>query len=134
MVGFPGETDDDFTETLELIKEIEFDNVFSFKYSDRDGTRASRMENKIDEAVKIERLKILQDTQKQITLKRNRGLEGKIEEVLVDGSSRSGNQMKGRTRTNKIVNFDCDNSGIGDTFNVLIKRGLINSLKGEVTG
>ncbi len=131
MVGFPGETNDDFKKTLDLIEKIEFDNIFSFKYSDRKGTRASQMEGKIDEDEKSNRLLILQEMQKRITLARNRVLEGKIEQILIEGISKRKNQMSGRTGSNKIVNFTSDNNKLGELVNVRIKRGYINSLQGE---
>ncbi|MFC1494605.1 tRNA (N6-isopentenyl adenosine(37)-C2)-methylthiotransferase MiaB [Thermodesulfobacteriota bacterium] len=132
IVGFPGETSADFKNTLDLIKKIEFDNLFSFKYSDRKGTKASEMPGKVAESEKAARLKELQELQKEKTLLRNRMLEGKIEEILVDGLSRRGTQYTGRTKTNKIINFNSDISIIGDLVNVNIKRAFINSLKGDL--
>ena len=131
MVGFPSETEDDFKKTLDLIEKIEFDNIFSFKYSDRTGTRASRMENKVGEREKSNRLKVLQEMQKKITLARNRKLEGKVKEILIEGKSKRKTQFTGRTNTNKIVNFISDIESIGELVNVKIKRGFINSLHGE---
>ena len=132
IVGFPGESDADFKKTLDLIEKIEFDNLFSFKYSDRKGTKASEMTNKLDEKVKSSRLKILQDLQKEKTLLRNRQLEGRTEEILVDGISKHGTQYSGRTVTNKIVNFISKSDVIGQLLNVNIKRAFINSLQGEL--
>lgn len=133
IVGFPGETDNDFKKTLDLIEKIEFDNLFSFKYSDRKGTKASEMADKLDEKVKSSRLKILQDLQKEKTLIRNKRLEGREKEILVDGiSKQGGKQYTGRTDTNKVVNFACKSNLIGQLVNVNIKRAFINSLKGEL--
>jgi tRNA-2-methylthio-N6-dimethylallyladenosine synthase len=132
IVGFPGESDADFKKTLDLIEKIEFDNLFSFKYSDRKGTRASEMINKLDEKIKSSRLKILQDLQKEKTLLRNRQLEGRTEEILVDGISKQGTQYTGRTGTNKIINFTSKSNVIGKLLNVNIKRAFINSFQGEL--
>jgi tRNA-2-methylthio-N6-dimethylallyladenosine synthase len=132
IVGFPGESEGDFKKTLDLIEKIEFDNLFSFKYSDRKGTKASEMHGKINEAEKASRLKVLQDLQKEKTLHRNRMLEGKTEEVLVDGLSRRGTQYSGRTGTNKIINFHSNKNIIGSIVKVKVKSAFINSLHGEL--
>ena len=133
MVGFPGETDEDFAMTLDLIEKVQFDALFSFKYSDRRGTFAAKMGNKVDEAEKSLRLDTLQNLQKQITRKRNRAIEGRPEEVLVEGYSKKGGQLTGRTRSNKIVNFDCNNNYIGKLVKVIIEHGYLNSLHGKFT-
>ena len=134
MVGFPGESDNDFKMTLDLIEKLEFDNLFSFKYSDRKGTLAEKMSGKIDEEVKSSRLSILQSIQKQITLKKNKILIGKKEELLVEGKSKKGGQLTGRTKTNKIVNFNSDINNIDNLIKVIIKHAFINSLRGELIG
>ena len=134
MVGFPGETDNDFQMTLDLIRKIEFDNLFSFKYSDRKGTSAERMDQKIEENEKKSRLEILQKTQKEITLKKNRGRIGNLEEVLVEGESKKGGQLTGRTLTNIIVNFDYKNNMIGKIAKVIIEDAFVNSLRGTCLG
>lgn len=133
MVGFPGETDDDFELTLDLIRNIEFDNLFSFKYSDRQGTPAARMKGKIPEDLKLERLDRLQRLQREITLRKNKELVGKSIEVLVEGKSKKGEQLTGRTGENKVVNFTCNNRYISILVNVKIKRASFNSLWGELT-
>jgi len=132
MVGFPGEAKEDYEATLDLIRRVQFDGIFSFKYSDRKGTLADSMAPKVDEQEKASRLSMLQDLQKQISLDKNRSLEGKHVEVLVEGESKKGGRLKGRTGSNKIVNFTCDNDKIGHLVNVTIKRGLLNSLLGDV--
>lgn len=131
MVGFPGESLHDFEETLDLIDKIQFESLFSFKYSDREDTLAARMKNKIDEEEKARRLNILQTMQRNITLRKNRDLEGKVLPVLVEGHSKKGNRLMGRSETNKIVNFNWNKSKIGDIVNVMIKHGSANSLQGE---
>jgi len=132
MVGFPGESDKDFELTLDLISHVEFDSLFSFKYSDRKGTSAEKMDGKIDEIVKASRLNVLQDLQKKITLKRNKALEGTQLEVLVEGSSKRGGQLAGRTASHKVVNFISNNSHLGSLHTVAIKHSFLNSLWGEV--
>ncbi|MCP4665004.1 MAG: tRNA (N6-isopentenyl adenosine(37)-C2)-methylthiotransferase MiaB [Deltaproteobacteria bacterium] len=133
MVGFPGETEKDFEWTLDLIKRVQFDSLFSFKYSDRKNTAAEKMDRKLDEPEKARRLQILQALQRQITLKKNRALEGHQVEVLVEGESKRGGQLTGRTGTNKVVNFLCNRSSIGNIVNVVIRQGLVNSLGGELS-
>jgi tRNA-2-methylthio-N6-dimethylallyladenosine synthase len=130
IVGFPGETEDDFKMTLELIDKIEFDNLFSFMYSDRKGTIAEKMEDKILEEIKLNRLTILQEKQKNITLEKNKRLEGKTEEILVDGFSKKGMQLTGRTGSNKIVNFNSNINIIGTLTKVIIEKSYANSLQG----
>jgi tRNA-2-methylthio-N6-dimethylallyladenosine synthase len=134
MVGFPGETEKDFLLTLDLMERIQFDNLYSFKYSDRKGARSAAMPEKIGEQEKSLRLNQLQKRQKQITLQKNRALEGAEVEVLVEGPSRRGNQQSGRTPSNKIVNFPCDKNILGNLVNVLIVKASINSLSGEHRG
>ena len=113
MVGFPGETEEDFLLTLDLMQHVEFDSLFSFKYSDREGTPAAKMPDKISKGVKVSRLKRLQDLQNSITLKKNRHLEGQKLTVLVEGTSKKGGQLTGRTSSNKVVNFNGDNHLVG---------------------
>ena len=130
MVGFPGETEEDFQKTLDLIQKIEFDNLFSFKYSDRKGTLAEKYKEKINEDEKSSRLIILQNIQKEITLKNNKKFEGLSTKVLVEGASKRGGQATGRTETNKVVNFTCNNNMIGSLVKVKIKRAFTNSFQG----
>ena len=132
MVGFPGESETDFEMTLDLIRQVQFDSLFSFKYSDRKGTLAQKMPDKVDKAEKSKRLSILQDLQKWITLKKNKSLEGEQVEVLVEGKGKGEGQLTGRTGSNKIVNFTCNDNLIGQLVNVVIKEGLFNSLRGEI--
>ena len=133
MVGFPGEKDNDFKLTLDLMNQVQFDALFSFKYSDRKGTFAEKMVRKVPEREKSDRLNALQSLQKQITLRKNRALESKHVTVLVEGYSKRGDQLSGRTGTNKIVNFDGKNDKIGKLVKVKVKRGFLNSLRGELS-
>jgi len=132
MVGFPGETEQDFHMTLNLIKRVQFDSLFSFKYSDRKGTVAAKMDDKVDETDKSVRLSVLQNLQKKISLKKNWALEGKQLEVLVEGYSKKGGQISGRTGSNKIMNFTSNNNLIGRLVVVTVNCGLLNSLQGEM--
>ena len=132
MVGFPGETREDFELTLDLIREVEFDGLFSFKYSDREGTKAAGFADKIPEKEKMDRLCILQDLQKRVTVIKNRRMIGREMEILVEGQSKRGSQLTGRTSTNKIVNLYCNINFIGMMVKVKIKRALANSLWGEM--
>jgi tRNA-2-methylthio-N6-dimethylallyladenosine synthase len=132
MVGFPGEGDDDFTQTLELVQEVEFDGLFSFKYSPRHGTRSAQWKDDCTLEVKQRRLAILQELQREITLRKNKRLEGTVKEVLVEGRSRnSPHRMMGRTRSNRIVNIPGGSEILGELVTVKIDEGLQNSLRGE---
>lgn len=133
IVGFPGEEDMDFKDTLDLIEKVQFDDLYSFKYSPRKGTRAAKLPNQIDETIKDERLSILQNIQKEITYKKNKALEGRIEEILVEGRSKKDNRdLTGRTRTNKVVNFEGDINLKGTLVSVRITNAYPHSLRGEL--
>ncbi|MFH1091133.1 MAG: tRNA (N6-isopentenyl adenosine(37)-C2)-methylthiotransferase MiaB [Pseudomonadota bacterium] len=133
IVGFPGETEKDFQDTLELMDQVRFDGVFSFKYSDRPGTSASRRSNKLDEETKARRLAELQQRQKSITLESNRALLGRWVEVLVEGSSkRQADELTGRTRGNKVVNFAGNGLTPGRRIQSLITQAWSNSLRGTL--
>jgi tRNA-2-methylthio-N6-dimethylallyladenosine synthase len=132
MVGFPGETFDDFEYTLDIIKSVRFHNLYSFKYSDRKGTAAANMDAKVDEKEKGRRLQILQDLQGKITLEKHQELEGKVLGVLVDGISKKGGQLTGRTDSNIAVNFNSNNKELGRIVKVKIQKGFAHSLQGEL--
>jgi tRNA-2-methylthio-N6-dimethylallyladenosine synthase len=131
MVGFPGESEDDFLQTMDLIEQVRFDNLFSFQYSDRIGAAAAAMDRKVGAREKASRLSQLQKRQKQITLEKNQDLVGKRLEVLVEGESRRGGQLSGRAGNNKVVNFKSSRYNIGSLANVTIVRAAVNSLTGE---
>ncbi len=133
IVGFPGEGDRDFEATLDLMRKVRFDNLFSFKYSEREGTKAVALDRRVPERVKRERLQCLQRLQERHTLERNRAYEGRTEEVLVEGFSRnSESDMTGRTRSNRIVNFRGGNDLVGETIPVVISKACLHSLRGDV--
>jgi tRNA-2-methylthio-N6-dimethylallyladenosine synthase len=132
IVGFPGETDDDFKCTVEAISELKFDGIFSFKYSRRPQTRALELPGHIDEIIKSKRLAEILDLQVSITYDINKALEGEILEILVEGISSSDKEkLTGRTTTNKIVNFSGDESDIGRIMKIRILRAQQHSLFGE---
>jgi tRNA-2-methylthio-N6-dimethylallyladenosine synthase len=103
IVGFPGETEADFAGTMDLLEKVRFHGSFSFKYSDRPGTRALNLADKIDEMVKAERLARFQARQDALSLERNREYVGEVREVLVEEVTNSG--ARGRTGTNHLVHF-----------------------------
>ncbi|MDO9230732.1 MAG: tRNA (N6-isopentenyl adenosine(37)-C2)-methylthiotransferase MiaB [Syntrophales bacterium] len=133
IVGFPGEEEEDFQQTLELMREIRFDNLFSFHYSEREGTAAVGMDRPVCEGVKRERLRALQALQAAHTLEKNRACVGRWESVLVEGQNRNGcEEMTGRTRGNRIVHFPGRTGLIGKTVSVRIGEAFAHSLRGEV--
>jgi len=133
IVGFPGEEEEDFEETLDLMRKVQFDDLFSFKYSSRKGTRAAQFQDRVEEKVRQDRLFILQTLQKEITFQKNQALEGCTEEVLVEGPSKqSGQDVTGRTRSNKIVNFEGDLNLVGKLIPVRITKAYAHSLRGEI--
>ncbi|GAB4539133.1 MAG: tRNA (N6-isopentenyl adenosine(37)-C2)-methylthiotransferase MiaB [Thermodesulfovibrionia bacterium] len=132
IVGFPGEDEDDFEKTITALKEIEFDGIFAFKYSKRPGTKAVNLPDHVDDETKSRRLKEVLELQEGITYRKNKGLEGKVVEVLVEGRSETDREkMTGRTRTNKIVNYYGDEKDIGRLVNLRILEARQHSLFGE---
>jgi tRNA-2-methylthio-N6-dimethylallyladenosine synthase len=132
IVGFPGETEEDFQDTIDLVKTVEFDSAFTFIYSRRQGTPAAEMEDQVDEEVKSQRLERLMKVQDAITARKNMELKGKIMEVLVEGVSKGNEErLSGRTRTNKLVNFDGPRDLIGKLVNVRITQPHTWSLLGQ---
>ena len=106
IVGFPGETEQDFLDTLEVVREINYDNAFMFMYSIRQGTRAATMQEQVPEDTKKERLQKLMDVQARCSYKESQKYQGKVVRVLVEGESKKNKQvLSGRTSTNKIVLF-----------------------------
>ncbi len=139
IVGFPGETDQDFEDTLELMRLVRYESSFSFKYSDRPGVRAERMTNKVPEAVKQERLQRLQTLQAEHTVQALEARVGKEDQVLVEGLSRKPHGTmpcwRGRDLGGRIVNFDFDTTDlIGKIVPVTITEAKKHSLWGEASG
>jgi tRNA-2-methylthio-N6-dimethylallyladenosine synthase len=133
IVGFPGETEALFQETLDFISEIKFDAAYTFLYSKRSGTPASTMEDQVPETVKKERLNRLMERQNEISLAINKKLEGQVVEVLTEGPSKNDDQtFTGRTRTNKIVLWHKDDDDkAGQLVNVMIEKAQTWVLKGN---
>jgi len=135
IAGFPGEEESDHQATRETVENIRFNEFFSFRYSDRPRTRASLFPDKVPEGVKQRRLAELHALQKKITHEKNKALEGRELEVLVEGRSKAGaGEKTGRTRANRIVNFLGDSLHAGETVEVKILEAFPHSLRGEITG
>jgi tRNA-2-methylthio-N6-dimethylallyladenosine synthase len=135
IVGFPGEEEADFQSTLEMIEKVQFDEFFSFRYSDRPRTRASLFPEKVAEGAKQRRLMELQALQKEITRRKNKAWEGREVEILLEGDNRAkGEEKTGRTRGNRIVNFTGASLRAGDLVKVRIREVLPHSLRGEPIG
>lgn len=133
IVGFPGETEEDFNETLELAKEIRYDAAFTFIYSRRNHTPADKMENQIPDEVKHERFNRLVEVVNAGIAKGNKEAEGKIFDVLVEGFSKNDDsKLTGRTRNGKLVNFEGGEELIGKLVDVKIIKANSFSLVGEV--
>jgi tRNA-2-methylthio-N6-dimethylallyladenosine synthase len=135
IVGFPGETEQDFEETLSLLDEVEYDSLFSFKYSPRPNTAALQMEDRIPEDEKQRRLAIVQEKQRAIQIRRNMELIGSLREALVEGRNQALGQWIGRTSCNRVLNFTAPEADgapmVGRYVPVRITRSGPNSLVGE---
>jgi tRNA-2-methylthio-N6-dimethylallyladenosine synthase len=135
IIGFPGESDEDFADTMKLIDDIGFDHSFSFIYSARPGTPASGLFDSTTDLIKKHRLAILQDVIASNTAGFNKQMVGTIQSVLVEGvSKKSDEQISGRTENNRVVNFAGDESLIGQFVDVRITEAWSNSLQGELVG
>ncbi|MBW7956556.1 MAG: tRNA (N6-isopentenyl adenosine(37)-C2)-methylthiotransferase MiaB [Deltaproteobacteria bacterium] len=136
IVGFPGETGADYEATMGLLRTVRFDNIFSFMYSPRPGTRAAGLPDQFPLEVRSERLQRLQEEQKEITNEKMKALVGKTLEVLVEGGSKiDPTELSGRTSCNRIVNFPGSaglQAGPGCLIEVTITEAYQNSLRGEV--
>ncbi len=133
IVGFPGETEDDFRATLELIKEVGYDAVFSFIYSPRVGTPAAEMEGQIEKEVATERMSRLLELTGEISLKRNRRFEGRTLKVLVEERSKNDvSFLTGRADSPRPIHFKGDDSLIGNFANIKITKAEQFSMNGEI--
>ena len=132
IVGFPGETDEDFVATMQLINSIKFDQSFSFIYSPRPGTPAATLADDTTDEVKKNRLTILQNRINEFAEQYRLDMVGKVENVLVEGISRKHNlECFGRTENNRVVNFRSDKKEIGKFKKIKITEALTNTLRGE---
>ncbi len=134
IVGFPGETDEDFAATMLLLEKIRYHSAYSFKYSDRPNTVSAGFENKIPEEVKVARLSRLQTRQQEITNERHREYVGQVVDIMVEGESRSGDgQWSGRTGSNHIVNFTGPaDIKPGQILKIKINEACLHSLRGSL--
>ena len=133
IVGFPGETEEDFQETLDLVNKCKYDNAFTFIFSEREGTPACKLKDKVEESVKEERLQRLNAVVNKYFLENNKKLEGKVVEVLVEGLSDKDNMYYGYTDTNKLINFTVDKDiRVGDIVKVKVVDAKTWSLDGEL--
>ena len=133
IVGFPGETEEDFEETLSIVREARYDMMYSFIYSKRSGTPAAEMADQIPPAVTGARFPRLLEVQNEISLERNLVWENQTLRVLVDGRSKNNpEKFSGRTDGNKIVLFDADDSDIGKFVNIRITKAQTFALIGEI--
>jgi tRNA-2-methylthio-N6-dimethylallyladenosine synthase len=132
IVGFPGENEADFQDTLDLVQEVGFQQAFCFKYSPRPQTKASSLPDQVPEGVKAQRLARLLDLQDRITLAAYQRLVGQVQELLVEGvSKRSVEELSGRLRTNQVVNFSGQRQLVGQLVSVEITEAHPHSLKGR---
>ena len=134
IVGFPGETDHDFQQTMSLVNEVKFDSSFSFIYSKRPGTPASKLEDNTSQDEKKERLKILQEQLNHYHRQHSRSMVGSIQRCLVTGlAKRSPEQLQARTECNRVINFDLKNiSFIGKLVDIEVTEALSYSLLGTL--
>jgi tRNA-2-methylthio-N6-dimethylallyladenosine synthase len=134
IIGFPGETEQDFAATMKLIETIGFDLSFSFIYSARPGTPAAEMTDDTPLAIKKQRLAILQHRISQQAQAISRRMVDSTATVLVSGTSKKDpGQLQGRTENNRVVNFSCSDHGlIGNFADIIIREALPNSLRGEL--
>ena len=133
IVGFPGETDQDFEKTMELISRVGFDQSFSFIYSTRPGTPAAEFRDPVSVAVKQKRLSRLQEAISSMASAISRSMIGSQQRVLVDGYSRKNtNQLSGRTENNRVINFSANPDLVGEFVDLLVSEALSNSLRGSL--
>ena len=134
IVGFPGESEEDIQDTIDLVKEVKYDSAFTFIYSRRNHTPADKMENQIPEEIKHERFNRLVEAVNENVIRGNKFYEGKTVEVLVEGPSKTDEtKLMGRTRNGRLVNFSCEDKNlIGKLVNVKINRAQPFSLIGEI--
>ena len=131
IVGFPGETEEDFQETLDLVNYCKYDNAYTFIFSKREGTPACKLPGEVNEEIKEERLHRLNEVVNEYFLEKNKKLEGKILKVLVEGTSSKDNMYYGYSETNKLINFTGNNIKLGDIVDVEIESAKTWSLDGR---
>ena len=135
IVGFPGETEEDFLETLDLVEKCKYDNAFTFIFSKREGTPACKLKDEVSLEEKEERLQRLNNVVNKYFLENNQKLEGSIVKVLVEGLSDKNGMFFGYTDTNKLINFSADKEvQVGDIVDVKVTSAKTWSLDGELVG
>ncbi|MBI5628991.1 MAG: tRNA (N6-isopentenyl adenosine(37)-C2)-methylthiotransferase MiaB, partial [Candidatus Rokubacteria bacterium] len=136
IVGFPGETDEDFQQTVDLVERLRYDNVFAFRYSRRPGTPAAEMPDQVPDEIKASRNTRILTVATRVAAERSRALEGRVLPILADGLSRkNAREATGRTRCNRVVNFDPEGQDLfGEVVPVLITQALPHSLRGTLAG
>jgi tRNA-2-methylthio-N6-dimethylallyladenosine synthase len=132
IVGFPGETDEDFEQTRQLFEACNYDMAYIFKYSIRSGTPAAELGDQVPEEVKEERNQTLLSLLRANSERRNAALLGTVEEVLVDGRDKTGRRFTGRTRGNRVCVFDAEPRLIGQLIPLRIERASVSTLYGEL--
>jgi tRNA-2-methylthio-N6-dimethylallyladenosine synthase len=132
IVGFPGETEQDFAMTEKMLEEVQYDAIFAFRYSKRPGTAALKLGDHLPDDVKEERLSHILNLQKAITIAKNKKLLDTVQEILIEGKSKKGETMTGRTRGNKAVNVAGSSSLIGSLVHARITAVGVNSFSGEI--
>ena len=133
IVGFPTETDDDFTETIDLLEKVRFDSIYSFIYSKRKGTVAYDMDGHVPDDVKSKRFERLLDVQNRISNEKNQAYDNQTIRVLCEGKSKTDDtKYTGRNEKNRLVHFEADDSYIGKFVNVLVTKSETYALYGEI--
>ena len=134
IVGFPGETDEDFESTRTLFEAVNYDMAYIFKYSVRTGTFAAELPGQVSPAVKEERNRVLLDALRRNSIRRNQAIVGCVQEVLVEGRDQTGRRFTGRTRGNRVAVFEAAQLIVGCLLPLLIKRASVSTLYGELAG
>ncbi|MEW5952759.1 MAG: tRNA (N6-isopentenyl adenosine(37)-C2)-methylthiotransferase MiaB [Bacillota bacterium] len=135
IVGFPGETEDDFRQTVDLVQRVGYDSAYTFVYNKRTGTPAAKMDMQVDDQIKSRRIQELIQIQNAIAVNKNQAEEGRALEVLVEGVSKGNeDRYSGRTRTNKLVVFPGCPELVGKTLPVKIIKGTLTHLEGKLGG
>jgi tRNA-2-methylthio-N6-dimethylallyladenosine synthase len=134
IVGFPGESEEDFQETLSLLRQVRYDSIFAFKYSARPLTPAATYPDQLSGEAKTERIHTALKLQDEIALERNRGRVGTVEEILIEEGPNPKMQSTGtgRTRRNQLVHFSQESLVPGDTVSAVIAEGYSHYLKGKI--
>ena len=132
IVGFPGETEQDFQQTLAMIEEVRYADLYSFVYSPRPGTKSADLIDDISKELKLERLERLLVLQRRLTLEINGSFTGSVQSVLVEGMGKRPGQVSGRADSGKTVNFIGNPSLVGSFVDVRISAAYQNSLVGEL--